>query len=155
MVRAFSRCAHDLRQSCSDIWVIDARPRGTSPPSTPASSKGFSRKSASFWRCAAPMQRSENWRASATARFPKATARTSSWRWRDLTLTDTGWQDGETSLRGPFLPERGLGWGAYPALLDLFDWSTPGVKTHRTWVIAPDAASLHRRWETLNARDGS
>ncbi len=67
----------------------------------------------------------------------------------DLTLMGDGWQDGEASLRGPFLPERGVGWGAYPALLDLFDWSTPGVKTHRTWVIAPDAASLSRRWEQL------
>lgn len=54
-------------------------------------------------------------------------------------------------MRGPFLPERGLGWGAYPALLDLFDWSTPGVKTHRTWVIAPDAESLGRRWDQLRA----
>jgi hypothetical protein len=97
------------------------------------------------------MQRSESWRVSAIARFPESHREDKFLALTDLTLNDNGWQDGETSLRGPFLPERGLGWGAYPALLDLFDWSTPGVKTHRTWVIAPDAASLSTRWDQLRA----
>ncbi|WP_246252816.1 type ISP restriction/modification enzyme, partial [Allomesorhizobium camelthorni] len=34
-------------------------------------------------------------------------------------------------------------------LAELFDWSSPGVKTHRTWVIAPDSKSLSRRWDAL------
>jgi len=46
-------------------------------------------------------------------------------------------------------------WSTYPALEDLFVYNGSGVMPGRTWVIAPDAESLRRRWRTLiDAPDG-
>lgn len=71
-----------------------------------------------------------------------------------LSLTGVGWAEAESDWRAPLLPPRAGDWASYPALTEFFGWSTPGVKTHRTWIIAPDEASLSRRWEALiTARD--
>ena len=52
-------------------------------------------------------------------------------------------------LAGP-VPARFHGrWATYPALEDLFAYNGSGVMPGRTWVIAPDADSLLRRWQTL------
>lgn len=56
-----------------------------------------------------------------------------------------GWHD-------PFVPiSGGADWAAHPALIDLFPFQTPGTKFNRTWPIAPDKASLERRWKRLLA----
>ena len=39
--------------------------------------------------------------------------------------------------------------GDFSALDDLFLYNGSGVMPGRTWVIAPDAESLERRWQTL------
>ena len=71
-----------------------------------------------------------------------------------LSLRDKAWTDCSTNWRAPFLPEARGAWAESSVLVDLFAWSTPGVKTHRTWVIAPDAESLERRWQHLqNEKD--
>lgn len=145
----FQQMRADLRKSCSDIWVIDASPEGHQPAVNTRLFQGVQQEI-----CIVLALRRPDAKVGELARIryralPESHREDKFLALTDLTLNDNGWQDGETSLRGPFLPERGLGWGAYPALLDLFDWSTPGVKTHRTWVIAPDAESLGRRWETL------
>ncbi|MGW6035039.1 type ISP restriction/modification enzyme [Gordonia terrae] len=46
-------------------------------------------------------------------------------------------------------PTGGDGWGAYPRLIDLFPWQSPGCKFNRTWPIAPSAALLNDRWSRL------
>jgi hypothetical protein len=40
-------------------------------------------------------------------------------------------------------------WATFPSLAEFFSWSSPGVKTHRIWVIAPDAQALENRWDVL------
>jgi len=150
----FQQMRADLRKSCSDIWVIDASPEGHQPAVNTRLFQGVQQEI-----CIVLALRRPDAKAGELARIryralPEGHREDKFLALADLTLMGDGWQDGEASLRGPFLPERGVGWGAYPALLDLFDWSTPGVKTHRTWVIAPDAASLSSRWEQLRtARD--
>jgi hypothetical protein len=66
-----------------------------------------------------------------------------------LSLANSVWVDGASGWREPFLPEQTGAWASFPSLADLFSWSGPGVKTHRTWVISPDAQSLDKRWEVL------
>ncbi len=58
-------------------------------------------------------------------------------------------RDGAAGWREPFLPEQSGLWATFPALADFFVASSPGVKTHRTWVISPDVQTLEKRWETL------
>ena len=51
--------------------------------------------------------------------------------------------------RAPFLPERGGIWADFVPLHHLFDYNGSGVMPGRTWVIAPDAATLQQRWARL------
>ena len=41
-----------------------------------------------------------------------------------------------------------------PRLDDLMPWSAAPLRLGRGWVMAPDAASLRARWETLVRRAG-
>jgi hypothetical protein len=66
-----------------------------------------------------------------------------------LSLQDSVWVDGATGWREPLLPEQTGAWASFPALSELFLWSGPGVKTHRTWVISPDIETLENRWKML------
>ena len=51
--------------------------------------------------------------------------------------------------RAPFLPATQGAWATYPKLENLFVDNGSGVMPGRTWIIAPDAESLERRWQTL------
>lgn len=68
-----------------------------------------------------------------------------------LTLNDAGWQDCPSDGRAPFLPVSGGAWSAFPSLQSLFVYNGSGVMPGRTWVIAPDAESLQRRWTRIAA----
>jgi hypothetical protein len=66
-----------------------------------------------------------------------------------VSLTDAGWTECPSDWRAPFLPAGGMRWLSYPALDDLLRYSGSGVMPGRTWVVAPDAETLRRRWERL------
>ncbi len=68
---------------------------------------------------------------------------------KNLTLVADGWAECSTDWRAPFLPAATGAWSTYPELTDLFIYNGSGVMPGRTWVIAPDAESLQRRWQTL------
>src|ERR1039458_5052967 len=59
------------------------------------------------------------------------------------------WMDCPTDWRAPFLPASTGAWATYPALEDFFIYNRSGVMPGRTWIIAPDADSLQRRWQKL------
>jgi hypothetical protein len=42
-------------------------------------------------------------------------------------------------------------WASFPALNELFIYDGSGVMPGRTWIIAPDAASLNTRWSQLTS----
>ena len=66
-----------------------------------------------------------------------------------ITLDDEIWVEAQAEWRAPFLPAGAAVWVSYPALEDLFKYNGSGVMTGRTWVIAPDAKSLRKRWNRL------
>jgi hypothetical protein len=66
-----------------------------------------------------------------------------------LTLDADGWVECSSGWRSSFLPKSAGAWSTYPTLDDLFIYNGSGVMLGRTWVIAPDAESLLRRWQKL------
>ena len=64
-------------------------------------------------------------------------------------LEAPGWQAGPTRWREAFFPEPEGAWADFPFLAQLFAYNGSGVMPGRTWVIAPDVASLARRWARL------
>ena len=77
-------------------------------------------------------------------------------RFRPLALTavslnDAGWFDCPSDWRAPFFPAAVGQWASFPALKDLFIYDGSGVMPGRTWIIAPDAASLKARWSRLTS----
>jgi hypothetical protein len=66
-----------------------------------------------------------------------------------ITLDSGGWIDCPSDWRASFLPAAGSEWDSFPALDDFFVYNGSGVMPGRTWVIAPDAESLRRRWDAL------
>lgn len=145
----FAQMRADLRRSCSHIWVIDCSPEGHQPAVNSRIFAGVQQEI-----CIVIAARRADMAADQSARIlyralPVGHQRDKFAALEAMTLTDDGWQEGETEARGPFLPPHAGGWGGFVALPTLFDWFTPGVMTCRTWVIAPDAESLVSRWDRL------
>ena len=65
-------------------------------------------------------------------------------------LSDLAWEEcpGE-DMRAPFRPPGKGRYFDWPLLTDLFPWQHSGVQLKRTWPIAPDESTLHRRWRAL------
>ena len=59
------------------------------------------------------------------------------------------WRDCSAAWPAPFLPPRAGGYFGWPLLADLMPWQHSGVQLKRTWPIAPDEATLERRWRAL------
>lgn len=150
----FQKMRDDLRRDCSDIWVIDCSPEGHQPDVPTRIFEGVQQpvcivlaartlgkdrtRPARIWFTSLP----EGQRQQKFAALSR------------MTLDSAEWIEGSAGWREPFLPQRAESWSAFVPLPDLFQWATPGVKTHRTWVIAPDVQSLSRRWNALqNERD--
>lgn len=69
----------------------------------------------------------------------------------EVTLDDSGWTDCSSEPRASFFPRAAGAWAEFAPLEGLFTYDGSGVMPGRTWVIAPDRASLERRWEALQA----
>ena len=68
-----------------------------------------------------------------------------------IALDDSGWTGCSTESRASFFPKATGAWADFAPLEDLFSYDGSGVMPGRTWVIAPDRASLERRWKALQA----
>ena len=68
-----------------------------------------------------------------------------------ITLDDSGWVECSSDPRASFFPRAVGAWADFAPLEDLFNYDGSGVMPGRTWVIAPDRASLERRWKALQA----
>jgi hypothetical protein len=66
-----------------------------------------------------------------------------------IKLDSNAWVECPSDWRAHFLPASKGAWGTYPRLDELFVYNGAGVQPKRTWVIAPDAESLIRRWQKL------
>jgi hypothetical protein len=147
----FQKMRDYLRRTCDDIWVVDCSPEGHQPDvntrifqavqqpvcivlaSRSASAKRGSDTPARVLFQALPTgHRSEKFKALAALR-----------------ITGKTWLDCPSEWRAPFLPASQRAWATYPKLDDLFIYNGSGVMPGRTWIIAPDADSLERRWDKL------
>lgn len=152
----FQKMRADLRRDCSDIWIIDCSADGHQPDVQTRLFQGVQqpicivlalRKTGKDRAKPARLHFYALPEGSRTGKFD-ALAK--------LTLAGPHWESGPPGWREPFLPERVGAWAAFCPLIDMFDWSSPGVGPYRTWVIAPDSVSLTKRWQALiSEQDGT
>jgi hypothetical protein len=147
----FQKMRADLRRDADEIWVIDCTPEGHQPP---VSSRVFQGVQQPVCIVMASRLAGTDPLKPAHVRFrslPEGPREDKFDALAGFGLDDGGWVDGSSEWRAPFLPAGAADWTSYPALEDLFDYNGSGVMTGRTWVIAPDAESLRKRWAALTA----
>ena len=147
----FQRMREYLRQRCHEVWVIGCSTEGHQPEVATRIFQGVQQPVcivlASRWSAGEKAEPAiVRWRAlpsgHRSAKFEALAA---------LRLDAPGWLDCPSDGRAPFLPASSGAWAANPALDDFFIYNGSGVMPGRTWVIAPDAESLRRRWARLVA----
>jgi Type ISP C-terminal specificity domain len=138
-----------LRRRCDEIWVIDCSPEGHQPEVATRIFQGVQQPVcivlASRWSTGDKETLAKvRWRAlpqgHRTGKFEALAA---------LSLGGAGWVECPDHARAPFLPASSGTWASFPSLEDCFHYNGSGVMPGRTWVIAPDAESLRKRWARL------
>lgn len=145
----FQKMRADLRESCSDIWVIDCSPEGHQPE---VATRIFQAVQQPVCIVIAARKRGKNTGKPARVRFralPGGRREDKFAALGGLSLDDAGWVEGADGWRDAFLPEATGVWAEFPALTDLFVYDGSGVMPGRTWVIAPDRQTLAARWQKL------
>jgi predicted helicase len=145
----FEKMRDYLRRTTDEIWVIDCSPEGHQPEVNTRIFEGVQQPV-----CIVIASRSRKTDSSVPARvrFQSLLAGRREAKFgalSRLTIDTDGWAECPSDWRAPFLPESRGAWSTYPALTDLFIYNGSGVMPGRTWIIAPDAKSLHLRWEKL------
>jgi len=148
---AFERMRQSLRRRCHEIWVIDCTPEGHQPEVSSRIFQGVQQPVcivlAARWRetdDATKAPAAVRWRA-----LPAGHRQAKFDALQALRLDSPGWLDCPSDERAPFLPSSERAWTEHVALDDLFSYGGSGVQPMRVWVIAPDAASLTDRWQSL------
>ncbi|MDR3510270.1 MAG: N-6 DNA methylase [Caulobacteraceae bacterium] len=145
----FEKMRADLRRDAEEIWVIDCSPEGHQPP---VASRVFESVQQPVCIVMALRGAKASPETPARVRFrslPEGSREDKFAAIATIALDDAGWEEAPTDWRMPFLPAAAANWAGYPALDDLFLYNGSGVMTGRTWVIAPDAESLRKRWTRL------
>ncbi len=145
----FQKMRDYLRRTTDEIWVIDCSPEGHQPDVNTRIFEGVQQPVCIVIASRSPHTDSE---LPATVRFRTLPTghRTAKFdALSSLTLDSSDWNLCPSDWRAPFLPASTGSWSTYPSLDDLFIYNGSGVQPGRTWVIAPDAESLRRRWQTL------
>jgi hypothetical protein len=144
----FQKMREYLRRTADAIWVIDCSPEGHQPEVNTRIFQGVQQPI-----CIVLVSRSANSDPDqpAVVRYlslPEGRREEKFAALAKLNLGE-GWVDCPTDWRAAFLPASTGAWATYPALEDLFAYNGSGVMPGRTWIIAPDADSLLRRWQKL------
>jgi predicted helicase len=145
----FQKMRDDLRRTCSAIWVIDCSPEGHQPDVPTRIFQGVQQP---VCIVLAARKLGEDIQAPASVRFralPEGRREAKFVALAELSLNDAQWVDCPTDWRGPFLAKARDLWGSFMPLRSLFAYSGSGVMPGRTWIIAPDAETLERRWNRL------
>jgi predicted helicase len=145
----FQKMRDDLRRDCSDIWVIDCSPEGHQPEVPTRIFEGVQQPVCIVLAVRKAGKDREKPARLHYRKLPEGRRDAKFAALAGLSLTDRGWVEGPSEWREPFLPMLAGIWGSSPALNDLFLETSPGVLAGRTWVVAPDAASLKHRWNRL------
>ena len=145
----FQRMRDDLRRKADRIWVIDCSPEGHQPD---VPTRIFQAVQQPVCIVLAVRSKQKEAGKPAAVQYTVLPAGKREVKFESLAKLKLGsevWQDCPTDWRGSFLPAATGDWASYPSLDELFAYNGAGVQSKRVWVIAPDAESLERRWESL------
>jgi hypothetical protein len=145
----FEKMRDYLRRTCDEVWVIDCSPEGHQPEVATRVFEDVQQPVCIVLASRAPDGRHHR---PATVRFralPAGLRRDKFAALERISLGGGGWAKCSSEWRAPFLPASTGAWASYPSLEECFVYNGSGVMPGRTWVIAPDAESLQRRWQTL------
>jgi hypothetical protein len=145
----FQKMRDYLRRTADAIWVIDCSPEGHQPD---VNTRIFQGVQQPICIVVASRTAESSPGTPATVRYqclPKGHREEKFAALDRLTLEGRAWTECPSGWRAPFLPASSGAWPTYPGLEDLFAYNGSGVMPGRTWVIAPDADSLLRRWQAL------
>ena len=145
----FEKMREYLRRKTDEIWVIDCSPEGHQPE---VNTRVFQAVQQPVCIVLASRSPNAGGNTPAKVRFRALPAGHRKEKFKalgTLRLGTAGWVECAAEWRSPFLPAATGAWSTFPALADLFVYNGSGVMPGRTWIIAPDAESLERRWQTL------
>ena len=145
----FQKMRDYLRRTCDDIWIIDCSPEGYQPD-VPTRIFQVVQQTVCIVLASRSSKCSKD--TPATVRFQSLPVGRREDKFAALakvTLAGKAWIECPKDWRAPFLPASTGAWAEFPALDDLFIYNGSAVQPMRVWVIAPDADSLNKRWQTL------
>lgn len=147
----FQKMRADLRRDADEIWVIDCSPEGHQPAVSSRIFQGVQQTVCIVMAlrrtdAGSPDLAKVRYRSLPVGRREEKFDALSA-----ITLGGPEWADCPPDGPASFFPSSAGSWSDFAALEDLFVYNGSGVMPGRTWVIAPDVASLERRWEMLKA----
>jgi hypothetical protein len=145
---AFTGMREYLRRHASEGWVIDLTPEGQTPDIQTRIFPGVRQPLAIGMFLRLPGASDQ---VPATIRYQAVSGRQEEKfaALAAISLDSGGWREVRTGWADPLTPAATGNWDTYPALSDLMPWYSPGVFPTRTWVYAPSAETLRRRWRAL------
>lgn len=139
-----------LRRTCDEGWVINLSPEGQRAEVAKRVFPGVAQPLAiCLFVRKHGVQRAKDHRARVHYRAVSGKREDKFKALRAIELDDGGWREAHSEDIRPFTPRTESGWDEFPALDDLFPWGSPGIKPNRSWVSAPSAETLRRRWARL------
>ncbi len=145
----FEKMRDDLRRTCSEIWVVDCSPEGHQPE---VATRIFQGVQQPVCIVLAARKLGKSVEQPAQVHFLSLAKGRREEKFAELAklrLGGSDWVNCPSGWRDPFLPAATGAWAMFPALKDVFIYDGSGVMPGRTWIIAPDAASLNARWMQL------
>ena len=147
----FQKMRAELRSDADEIWVIDCSPEGHQPGVRTRIFQGVQQPVCIVMALrntdsGSPTPARVRYRALPLGHRDDKFAALST-----VALDDSGWTDCSSDSRASFFPSAAGAWADFAPLEDMFAYDGSGVMPGRTWVIAPDRASLERRWRALQA----
>jgi predicted helicase len=151
--RSFAGMREYLRRLCDEGWIVDLSPEGNRPAQATrifGAAVGRQLCIAIFARYDQP-----NHKQPATIHTMKLTGSRSDKlsRLKQVELADDEWSSSDTAWQAPFAASATPQWRTFVPMPDLLPWSSRGVTAGRTWVYAPESATLNQRWATFLAAD--
>ena len=145
---AFTGMRRYLRRYASEGWIIDLTPEGQTPDVPTRIFPGVRQPLAIGLFLRTPGASEEipatiHYRSVSGKQADKFAALTAT------SLDDDEWRDCRPGWTEPLTPAAAGSWDTHPALSDVMPWYSPGVFPTRTWVCAPNAETLRRRWRKL------
>lgn len=149
----FAKMRADLRRDAEEIWVIDCSPEGHQPAVSTRIFEGVQQPVCIVLALNAGRESPGGLCRTRYRSLPKGHRETKFAALELISLDDGGWQVCSDAPKAQFKPQATGAWADFPFLEEIFVEASSGVLPGRTWVVAPDAQSLARRWDALVAEN--